>query len=373
MNVPLLDLTRVSDQQRAELREVAARVLDSGRYVLGPELTAFEQECADHVGAGYGLGVSSGTDALLVALMALDIGHGDEVICPTYTFFATAGTIWRTGARPVFVDSDEDTLNCSVADIEGKLTDKTKAIMPVHLFGQCADMAGILALAKARGLPVIEDAAQAIGAACDAGRAGAMGTIGCLSFFPTKNLGGFGEGGLVTTDDVELYERMRQLRVHGMEPKYHHAFVGGNFRMHELQAALLRVRLRHLDDATAARQRNAAFYDERFTAAGVGIGLPKATTKRHTYNQYVIRVPQGVDRDAARTRLTEAGVGNEVYYPIPMHQQECFRALEGRPGDHPVAEQAARETIALPIFPELTEAELAYVVEQVVAACTSAR
>ncbi|MHC4813832.1 MAG: DegT/DnrJ/EryC1/StrS family aminotransferase [Planctomycetota bacterium] len=369
MKVPLLDLTRVSDQQMAELHAVAARVLDSGRYVLGPELSAFEAECADYMGTPHALGVSSGTDALLVALMALDVGAGDEVICPTYTFFATAGTIWRTGARPVFVDSDQDTLNCSVADIERKLTDRTKAIMPVHLFGQCADMAAILTLAEERGLPVIEDAAQAIGADCDAGRAGAMGAVGCFSFFPTKNLGGFGEGGLVTTHDEGLHQRMQRLRVHGMEPKYHHGEVGGNFRMQELQAALLRVQLRNLDAATAGRQRNAAFYDQAFADAGVAIGVPRSVTVRHTYNQYVIRVPKGVDRDDVRQKLTAAGVGNEVYYPIPMHLQECFQCLGGKAGDFPVAEQAARETIALPIFPALTEAELAYVAAQVVEAC----
>ncbi len=369
MKVPLLDLTRIPDQQQAELRDAAARVLDSGRYVLGPELVAFEQECADYIGSKHALGVSSGTDALLVALMALDVGAGDEVICPTYTFFATAGTIWRTGARPVFVDSDPDTLNCSVADIQRKLTDHTKAIMPVHLFGQCADMAAILGLAEERGLPVIEDAAQAIGADCDAGRAGAMGAVGCFSFFPTKNLGCFGEGGLVTTHDTRLHQRMHRLRVHGMEPKYHHAEVGGNFRMQELQAALLRVKLRLLDAATQRRQRNAAFYDEAFAAADVAIGLPVSVTSRHTYNQYVIRVPSGVDRDDVRQKLTAAGVGNEAYYPIPLHLQECFRSLRAQEGDFPVAEQAARETIALPVFPELTEAELAYVAEQVTAAC----
>jgi len=370
VKVPLLDLTRALDSQGAALRDAADRVLRSGRYVLGPELSAFEEECADYVGTPHALGVSSGTDALLVALMSLDVGPGDEVICPTYTFFATAGTIWRTGARPVFVDSEPDTLNCSVADIRRKLTTRTKAIMPVHLFGQCADMGAILGLAAQRGLPVIEDAAQAIGADCDAGRAGAMGAIGCFSFFPTKNLGGFGEGGLVTTHDKRLHQRVHRLRVHGMEPKYHHAEIGGNFRMHELQAALLRVRLGCLEAATEARRRNAAFYDEALTAAQVGIGLPTPPeTGRHTYNQYVIRVPEGVDRDRVRQQLTAAGVGNEVYYPIPLHLQECFRFLEGRPGDFPVAERAAGETIALPVFPELTEAELAYVAEQVVRAC----
>jgi len=369
MKVPLLDLTRALDQQGAELREVADRVLRSGRYVLGPELEAFEQECADYIGTSHALGVSSGTDALLVALMALDIGAGDEVICPTYTFFATAGTIWRTGARPVFVDSDPDSLNCSVDDIRQKLTDRTKAIMPVHLFGQCADMAAILTLAEERGLPVIEDAAQAIGADCDAGRAGAMGALGCFSFFPTKNLGGFGEGGLVTAHDTRLHQRVQRLRVHGMEPKYHHAEVGGNFRMQELQAALLRVKLRYLEAGTEARQQNAAFYDQAFAAADLGIRPLASVTTRHTYNQYVIRVPKGADRDQIRQQLNAAGVGNEVYYPIPMHLQECFRRLGAKEGDFPVAEQAARETIALPIFPELTEAELGYVAEQMVAAC----
>jgi dTDP-4-amino-4,6-dideoxygalactose transaminase len=303
--------------------------------------------------------------------MVLDIGAGDEVICPTYTFFATAGTIWRTGARPVFVDSDPDTLNCSVADIRRKLTDRTKAIMPVHLFGQCADMAAILGLAAERGLPVIEDAAQAIGADCDAGRAGAMGALGCFSFFPTKNLGGFGEGGLVTTHDTRLHQRAHRLRVHGMEPKYHHAEVGGNFRLEELQAALLRVKLRHLEAATEARLQNAAFYDQAFAAADVDLRPLASVTSRHTYNQYLIRVPAGVDRDQVRQKLSAAGVGNEVYYPIPLHLQECFRCLEAKDGDFPVAEQAARETIALPVFPELTEAELGYVAEQVVVAVRS--
>lgn len=370
MKVPLLDLTRAPKIQGAELREAAERVLGSGRYVLGPELEAFEGECADYIGAAHALGVSSGTDALLVALMALDIGPGAEVICPTYTFFATAGTIWRTGARPVFVDSEPDTLNCSVADIRQKLTDRTRAIMPVHLFGQCADMGAILSLAAERGLPVIEDAAQAIGADCGSGRAGAMGALSCFSFFPTKNLGGFGEGGLVTTHDEALHQRIHRLRVHGMEPKYHHAEVGGNFRMQELGAALLRVKLRYLEEATEARRQNAARYDAAFAAADVGIGVPVAAPgNRHTYNQYVIRVPEGVDRDTFRQRLTAAGIGNEVYYPIPLHLQECFRGLEAREGDFPVAEAAALQTVALPIFPELTQAEIDYVAEQVVAAC----
>ncbi len=374
LRVPLLDLRREPELDPA-LEEAFRRVLQSGHYILGPEVEALEAECARYLGVGHALGVSSGTDALLLALMALGVGAGDEVICPTYTFFATAGAIWRLGARPVFVDLDPLTYNCDVAALAAAVTPRTRALVPVHLFGQSADLDPILALAAERGLHVVEDAAQALGSEYKGRRVGGHGAFGCFSFFPSKNLGALGDAGLVTTNDAELAERARILRTHGGKPKYHHHVVGGNFRIDALQAALLRVKLPRLDAYTAARQRNAALYDELLLASGVaarGTGdapllLPAVVTTRHIYNQYVVRVSGDGRRDQLRQHLTARGVGTEVYYPVPMHEQRCFAALGHRAGDFPHAEAAARETVALPIFPELREDEIRHVAAAIVA------
>jgi dTDP-4-amino-4,6-dideoxygalactose transaminase len=370
-SVPLLDLTRNPPDLMAELNEAFQRVLASGHFILGPEVEAFEKECAAYVGAKHAFGVSSGTDALLVALMALGIGPGDEVICPTYTFFATAGTIWRTGARPVFVDSEPATYNIEPDAVAAKITPRTKAIMPVHLFGQCAEMGPILDLARKKSIPIIEDAAQAIGSEYQGRRAGTMGQIGCFSFFPSKNLGGFGDAGLVTTNDDALAEKLKILRVHGGKPKYYHSVVGGNFRIDALQAALLRPKLRRLDGWTARRQANAATYTRLFNEARVAdtkLGLPVVRQSRHIYNQYILRIRGAGARDALMKQLKERGIGTEIYYPVPMHSQKCFAELGHKEGDFPVAEAAARETLAIPIFPELSDAELAHVAAQVVEA-----
>jgi dTDP-4-amino-4,6-dideoxygalactose transaminase len=386
--VPLLDLTRVDPAVEAELEEASRRVLRSGRFILGPEVEGLEAECARYIGTKHAITVSSGTDALLAALMALGVGPGDEVVCPTYTFFATAGSVWRIGARVVFADSLPGSFNCDPDDIARKLGPCTKAVIPVHLFGQCADMDPILEAARRHGAAVIEDAAQAIGAAYRGRAAGTMGALNCFSFFPSKNLAGFGDGGLVTTDDDALADQVRILRVHGMEPKYHHRFVGANFRLDALQAALLRVRLRHLDAATAARQRNAALYLRLLTEAGVAapnphsrgpreaavqgsgaeeapIWLPAVLQERHTFNQFALRVRGRGVRDKLRGFLAEARIGTEVYYPVPLHLQECFRTLGHRRGEFPVAEALAEEMLAVPIFPELREEEIGYVCERI--------
>jgi dTDP-4-amino-4,6-dideoxygalactose transaminase len=384
--VPLLDLTRIDAELRDELEDAFARVLGSGRFILGPEVSAFESECAAYCGVEHAVGVSSGTDALLVALMALDVGPGDEVICPAYTFFATAGSVWRLGATPVFADCLPGSFNIDPGDIEHRITKNTRAIIPVHLFGQCAEMDPILEIARRRGLHVIEDAAQAIGAEYRGRRAGSMGDLGCFSFFPTKNLPACGDGGLVTANDGELAERVRVLRVHGSRPKYHHGLVGGNFRLDEVQAALLRVRLRRLDAATAARQRNAELYTRLFCEAqlaaapasagasapaaaeappGARLALPARCEGRHIYNQFVVRVHGEGQRDLLREHLAARKVGTEIYYPIPLHLQKCFEPLYGAEGDLPESERAAKETLALPIFPDLSEEEIAYVVGQV--------
>lgn len=385
--VPLLDLRRNPPDVDGALSEAFRRVMESGQYILGPEVEALEAEMSAYIGVRHALGVSSGTDALLLALMALGVGPGDEVICPTYTFFATAGSVWRIGAKPVFVDSCLTCYNLLPQQVAAKCTSRTKAIIPVHLFGQCADMDSILELSANRGIPVIEDAAQAIGAR-DRGRgAGSMGAFGCFSFFPSKNLGGFGDSGLVTTNDDVLAEKARVLRAHGGRPKYHHRVVGANFRMDALQAALIRVKLQHLDAYTERRNANADSYTERLLqlgTAGPATGapcspscravlprpdtrllLPQRCRERHVFNQYVLRA--GKHRDALQAFLKKRGVGSEVYYPVPMHLQECFAKLGHRVGDFPNSEAAARETLAIPIFPELTSAELEYVSDQIVA------
>lgn len=356
--IPLLDLTRDATLLD-ELSAAADRVIRSGGYILGPEVARFEAECADYLGVGHAVAVSSGTDALLLSLMALGVGPGDEVVCPAYTFFATAGAVSRLGARPVFIDCEPDTFNLDVGRVAERLTPRTRAIVPVHLYGQCVDMAALQAVAAAAPggpTPIVEDACQAIGAEVGGRRAGALGAFGCFSFFPSKNLGALGDAGLVTTDDAGLADRARILRVHGARPKYHHAIIGGNFRMDALQAALLRVKLPRLERAISARQAHAAHYNERL-AAVPGVTPPGARVGRHVFHQYVIRVADG-RRDALQAHLEAEGVGTAVYYPVPLHVQKCFADLGWRAGDLPVSERAALETLALPMFPELTAGEV---------------
>lgn len=352
--IPLLDLRTGYAQIREEIHAALQRVIEAQAFILGPEVEGLEAEIAAYSQCQFGIGVSSGTDALLVSLMALDIGPGDEVITSPYTFFATAGTIARIGARPVFVDIDPATFNLDPERIERAITPRTKAIMPVHLFGQMVDMDRLMEIARRHHLPVIEDAAQAIGAEHKGRRAGSIGDLGCFSFFPSKNLGGFGDGGMVTAQDPALADRVQLLRGHGMRPKYYHQFIGGNFRLDALQAAVLRVKLKYLDGWSEARQRNAATYRRLFAQAGISsVALPvEAPDRRHIYNQFVIRVPH---RDKVIQTLRDAQIGVEIYYPVPIHLQECFRYLGYREGDLPASEAAARETLALPIYPELRE------------------
>jgi dTDP-4-amino-4,6-dideoxygalactose transaminase len=354
-SVPLLDLKAQYATIRDEIRAAIDRVLESQHFILGPEVEGLEREVAAYSECAYAAGVSSGTDAILVALMALGIHSGDEVITSPYTFFATAGCIVRLGARPVFVDIDPSTYNIDPLKIESAITERTRAIMPVHLFGQMAEMDSILDIARRHKLYVIEDAAQAIGAD-DKGRlAGSLGDLGCLSFYPSKNLGGMGDGGMVITNNEQVADRVRLLRNHGAHPKYHHALVGGNFRLDAIQAAVLRVKLKYLDSWTAARQRNASIYRRLFAESGLAsiIGMPVAADARqHIYNQFVIRCD---DRDALIRHLDSQGIGTEVYYPLPLHLQECFADLGYRAGDFIESERAADQTLALPIYPELTE------------------
>ncbi|HUQ12067.1 MAG TPA: DegT/DnrJ/EryC1/StrS family aminotransferase [Steroidobacteraceae bacterium] len=368
MKVPLLDLKPQYRALKPELDAALLRVAESQYFILGPEVKALEAATAKYSGCKFGIGLSSGTDALLIALMALDIGAGDEVITSPYTFFATAGTIARVGARPVFVDIEPATFNISPDAIERAITPRTRAIMPVHLYGQMADMDRIMDIARHHGLRVIEDAAQAIGSEDAKGRrAGSIGDIGCLSFFPTKNLGAFGDAGACVTNDEQLAAKLLKLRVHGMEPKYYHELIGGNFRLDEIQAAVLNVKLPHLDSWSAARQRNAAFYDAAFAQANIQ-GLvtppPAARGSRHIYNQYCIRVPR---RDELRADLGAAGVGAEIYYPLPLHMQRCFAYLGHQPEDFPESLRASQESLALPIYPELEQSQLRYVVDTIAA------
>lgn len=353
--VPLLDLKAQYATIKDEVREAVDRVIESQYFILGPEVVALEQEVAAYSQCKFGIGVSSGTDALLVALMAVGVEAGDEVITPPYSFFATAGCVARLGAKPVFVDIDPQSYNIDPAGIEAAITAKTKAIIPVHLYGQMAEMNPIMEIAQKHNLYVIEDAAQAIGSEYHGRRAGAIGHLGCFSFFPSKNLGGFGDGGMVTANDPALAEKVRRLRNHGYRQKYFSQDVGGNFRLDAIQAAVLRVKLPHLDDWTAGRQRNAQTYRRLFAAAGLSqIGLPaELPHRRHIYNQFVIRCPQ---RDELMDFLKQRKIGSEIYYPQPLHLQECFANLGYKPGDYPESERAAAETLALPIYPELTEA-----------------
>jgi dTDP-4-amino-4,6-dideoxygalactose transaminase len=387
MNVPLLDLKAQYRTIREEVTKALQEVVEEQYFILGPKVVDLEEKIAAYTGSRYGIGVSSGSDALLICLMAEGIGPGHEVITTPYSFFATAGVVSRLGAMPVFVDIEPDTYTINPDLIEERITERTRAIIPVHLYGQCADMDRIFEIAQQKNLTVIEDAAQAIGAeyasklpfprVC---RAGSMGEYGCFSFFPTKNLGGFGDGGMVVTDDPERFEKLRILRVHGSKPKYYHAFVGGNFRLDAIQAAVLSAKLPHLDTWTAKRQENAARYDDMLQATGlVDKGLirpPKPVWKGtvsnpetqsaiahyHIYNQYVIATPR---RDELRAYLSDKGIGTEIYYPVPLHLQECFTDLGYKEGMCPISEEAAKTSLALPVYPELAPDQQEYVIDSI--------
>ncbi len=365
--VPLLDLHAQYKPLRAEILAAIERVCDSQRFIMGPEITALEHEMAAMLGVRHAVAVSSGTDALLLALMALDIKPGDEVVTPTYSFFATAGAVARLNAKPVLVDIDETTFNMDPAKLAAAITPKTKAIIPVHLFGQAAEMEPILNIAAKSNIPVVEDAAQAIGATYRSQPLGGLGAFGCFSFFPSKNLGAFGDAGLLTTGDEALARKARLLRTHGMEPRYYHHLVGANFRMDALQAAILRVKAPHLAGWTEHRRANAARYRTLFRDAGLldRVMLPvEAPDRHHIYNQFVIRT---ADRDGLKKHLDAAGIGNEIYYPVPFHQQPCFAYLGYRTGDFPKAERAAQESLAIPVYGELTLAQQETVVSAVAA------
>jgi dTDP-4-amino-4,6-dideoxygalactose transaminase len=382
MQVPLLDLKGQYAPLRAEIEAAIRQVCDEQRFVLGPRVAELEAKVAEYSQAKHGLGLSSGTDALLLALMALDIGPGDEVITTPFTFFATAGVIARLGARPFFCDIDPATFNLDPQAVRAALAQRCelrgdrlvnratggviKALIPVHLYGQMADMDAFMVLARQHRLAVIEDAAQAIGAAlADGRRAGSIGDIGCLSFFPTKNLGAFGDAGMCVSNDTALHERMRILRVHGGEPKYYHAEIGGNFRLDELQAAVLVIKLEHLDDWTRARQANAEHYDALLREAELGAAVQapaRVPGCRHIFNQYVIRTPR---RDELRAHLAAKGIGSEIYYPLPLHAQKCFAYLEHEADDFPQSQRASEEVLALPIFPELSIEQREYVVREI--------
>jgi dTDP-4-amino-4,6-dideoxygalactose transaminase len=364
VTVPLLDLHAQYSPLRQALLDAVTRVCDSQRFIGGPEVEGLERELCDTLGYPHAIGLSSGTDAVLAALMALDIGPGDEVITPTYSFFATAGCVVRVGARPVLVDSEPGTFNIDTRAAIDAITPRTKAIIPVHLFGQSAEMAPIMDAANRRGIAVIEDAAQAIGCTYQGRQVGTIGAIGCFSFFPSKNLGAFGDAGFVTSTDAAVAKKLRLIRTHGMEPKYYHHLVGANFRIDALQAAVLRVKLPKLAGWSDGRRANAARYRAMFAAADLAeVVLPvEAPNRTHIYNQFVIRVPL---RDKLRAHLDAAGIGTEVYYPVPFHLQECFKNLGYQPGAFPEAEAAANDSLALPIYPELSEAQQGAVVNAI--------
>jgi dTDP-4-amino-4,6-dideoxygalactose transaminase len=383
MNVPLLDLKAQYSAIKAEVDAAVVEVMESQHFILGPKVEQCEKAVAEYSKCSRAIGVSSGTDALIICLMAEGIGPGDEVITTPFTFFATAGSIARVGATPVFVDIDPVTYNLDVGQVESTITKKTRAIIPVHLYGQMADMDAVMQVAGKHGLSVIEDAAQAIGAEHKGRRAGSIGHYGCLSFFPSKNLGAAGDGGMVVTNDSQRAEKLVRLRSHGSKPKYYHKIIGGNFRLDALQAAVVSAKLPHLDGWTAARQRNAKRYDRLFAESGLQIAgssgyprtadarkafhkgtpqvfIPTVAADRHIFNQYVIRVSR---RDELKAALEAKGVGTEVYYPVPMHLQECFAYLGQKEGAFPESESAAKETLALPIYPELTDQQARYVVQ----------
>ncbi|HEX7860744.1 MAG TPA: DegT/DnrJ/EryC1/StrS family aminotransferase [Verrucomicrobiae bacterium] len=380
MPVPLLDVNAQNLPLEAGLTEAFTRVLRSGQFIMGPDVTAFEAEVAKFAGAKNAIGVSSGTDAILLALMALGIGPGDEVLCPTFTFFATAGCVARAGATPVFVDADPLTFNLDVADAARKVTSKTKAIIPVHLFGQSAEMDAVMDLARKHNLAVIEDGAQSLGAKYAGRQVGSIGTFGTYSFFPSKNLGALGDAGMVVSSDDALAEKARLLRTHGSKPKYYHKLVGANFRLDSIQAAFLRVKLPHYGEYTTRRKANAGFYTEKLSKLpGVALAsegdsnakmiLPVAQPKcDHIWNQYTLRLPGAGRRDAFKKHLTDRGIGTEIYYPVPMHEQECFAQFvqEGNAKvSCPIASRLAQEVISIPIYPELQSNQLAEVVEAI--------
>jgi dTDP-4-amino-4,6-dideoxygalactose transaminase len=382
MHVPLLDLKPQYNSLKKEIDEALIRIAESQYFILGPEVEQMEKELCVYLDCKFAVGVSSGTDALLLALMALDIQPGDEVIVPTYSFFASAGVVSRLNAIPVFTDIDPVTFNINTGDIEKKITRKTKAIIPVHLYGQSSEMDEVMRISKKHNIKVVEDAAQAIGAQYKDGKsAGTIGDAGCFSFFPSKNLGAFGDGGLITTNNQELAAKMKILRMHGAEPKYHHKIIGGNFRLDAIQAAVIRIKLPHLDSWSNKRRMNAELYSRLFIDAGLAektgeinfndenkVLLPKAVYKNsglrnyHIYNQYIIRVKK---RDELRKFLADNQIGTEIYYPVPFHLQECFSGLGYQKHDFPEAEKAADSSLALPIFPELTEEQIKFVVEKI--------
>jgi dTDP-4-amino-4,6-dideoxygalactose transaminase len=379
MKVPLLDLKAQYLAIKPEIDRVVAEVMESQHFIMGPQVQECEKGIAEYSKCSHAIGVSSGTDALLMCLMAEGIGPGDEIITTPYTFFATAGAISRVGAKPVFVDIEPTSYNIDCSQIAAKITPKTKALIPVHLYGQMADMDAVMAIANKHKLLVIEDAAQAIGAEWNGRRAGSIGHYGCFSFFPSKNLGAAGDGGMVVTNDPQRADNLARIRVHGSKPKYYHKVVGGNFRLDTLQAGIVSVKLKHLDNWTQARQCNAARYDKLFAASGLNVSdsshysgnghgmngkaqllLPKTVANRHIFNQYVVRTSR---RDALKNALQEKGVATEIYYPVPMHLQECFASLGHKQGDFPHSEGAAKETLALPIYPELTDAQAQHVIQ----------
>ena len=362
--VPLLDVSRGNATLRDEILAAITSVVDSGRFLFGPDVQKLEAECAHWSGTKHGVGCASGSDALLLSLMALDIKPGDEVICPSFTFFATASSVTRLGATPVFVDIDPITFNIDPAALEAAITPNTKAVIPVHLFGQCADMPRIMEICNRTGLIVIEDAAQAIGANIEGHAAGSWGHVGCISFYPTKNLGGFGDGGMLVTNDAEFEDRLRLFAGHGMRPRYHHQVIGINSRLDTIQAAALKVKMKHLESANIGRQKNAQLYTELFNDAELqaNIVLPRSLYGAgHVWNQYTVRVKNG-QRDSLKEFLAERNIGAEIYYPIPIHAQECYRDCSKITMDLTETNRAAEEVLSLPIFPELEEAEIQAVV-----------
>lgn len=366
MKVPLLDLKEQNDALRPEIEAALGRVLDTNGFILGSEVAALEKELAEYCQTKYAIGCASGTDALLLALMAFDIKPEDEVITTPYSFFATVSSITRLGAKPVFVDIDPQTYNLDVSQIEAKITQKTRAIQPVHLYGQCADMENLRKISEKYSIPLVEDAAQAIGAEENDQRAGAMSEIGCFSFYPSKNLGGMGDGGFMTTNDDELAHKLFALRVHGSFERYYHKWIGLNSRLDGFQGAVLRVKLPHLDSWSDNRKANADYYRQLFADAGLSeqLTLPlERENVRHIYNQFVIRVPE--KRDELKQFLTGNEIGTDIYYPVSLHLQECFEYLGYRQGDFPESERASRETLAIPIFPELRRDQQEYVVEKI--------
>lgn len=372
MEVPQIDLKIQYKAIKNGIQKALEDVFESQIFIMGPHVEELEAAIAAYSRIRYAVGVSSGTDALLAALMALDIRPGDEVITTPFTFFSTAGTIARLSARPVFVDIETIAFNIDPGKIERAITRKTRAIIPIHLFGQCADMDPILEIARRRHIRIIEDAAQSIGAEYKGRRAGSMGDMGIFSFFPSKNLGGFGDGGMVVTNDEALFEKVKLLRAHGMHPKYYHKIVGGNFRLDALQAAVLNVKLKYLDGWSQGRRMNAAYYDRKFKASGLIdrglIQIPKAVYEasgnknHHIYNQYTLRAK---DRDKLQAHLKQNSIGSEIYYPVPLHLQECFKDLGYKAGDFPVSEEAAKSVLSIPIYPELTEEQKDYVVGKI--------